>query len=197
MAQALIRCQYCQASYVREEDLNAHTDLHFMPNGQCSSCIGVYPNLIQHKQETHDTICDLCDCTVAKDELANHLALQHQFETVWNRTDSLQKIPGKKEGGGSGEQQTAVTVESVATPVLTSIAPSTVSNNSSGIKCKACSLVFTSEKLYEKHYTANHDFPCKFCDKKMDKDVYGGHLRAHLANNRKKTEKSGSQKNSN
>ncbi len=55
------------------------------------------------------------------------------------------------------------------------------------IRCVACCALFTSEKLLEKHYYANHEFQCKFCDLKMDKDVYGDHLRAHLANERKRT----------
>ena len=52
-------------------------------------------------------------------------------------------------------------------------------------KCSGCTLTFKSEKLLEKHYFANHEFQCKFCDQKMDKDVYGDHLRQHLASQRK------------
>ena len=46
LAQSLARCQYCQTSYLREEELRAHSSLHYRPNGQCPACPGVYTNLI-------------------------------------------------------------------------------------------------------------------------------------------------------
>ncbi len=60
------------------------------------------------------------------------------------------------------------------------------SSSSSSSSCSACAMTFSSEKLLERHYLSNHEFKCKFCDAKMDKDVYGDHLRAHLATERRK-----------
>jgi len=57
----------------------------------------------------------------------------------------------------------------------------------SGFKCTKCNNVFVNEKLMEKHYFANHEFRCKFCEQIMDKDFYGVHLRQHLASERRKT----------
>jgi len=69
--------------------------------------------------------------------------------------------------------------------------PITDSNGGSGgslsYRCTKCRSVFNSnEKVMEKHYFANHEFRCKFCDQVMDKDVYGAHLRQHLASERRK-----------
>lgn len=51
-------------------------------------------------------------------------------------------------------------------------------------RCVKCRNAFMNEKVMEKHYAANHEFQCKFCDLVMDKDYYGAHLRQHLAKER-------------
>lgn len=76
---------------------------------------------------------------------------------------------------------TSTTFKSSLSPPNPSSLPKLNSKN-----CSACGMYFNSEKLLEKHFAANHDFQCKFCDQKMDKDLYGDHLRQHLASQRKK-----------
>lgn len=56
----------------------------------------------------------------------------------------------------------------------------------SEFKCVKCNQQFVNEKLMERHYFANHEFRCKFCELVMDKDNYGVHLRQHLATERRK-----------
>jgi len=57
-----------------------------------------------------------------------------------------------------------------------------------GFACVKCGTAFFNEKLMEKHYFANHEFRCKFCELVMDKDNYGVHLRQHLATERRKNQ---------
>ena len=71
--------------------------------------------------------------------------------------------------------------------VASSDQPPSVTSGKGGNKCRKCNAFFTSEKLLEKHFLANHEFKCKFCELVLDKDVYGDHLRRHLATERKKT----------
>ena len=40
-----------------------------------------------------------------------------------------------------------------------------------GWRCRACAAFFTSEKLLEKHYFANHEFKCKFCEQGRKCDI--------------------------
>ncbi len=128
---------------------------------------------------------------------------------VWNRTRSLQKINSASKdsaasksaegGGGADAKRKAKKMPKPApivaapdpTPAAAAAAPTPrksagVPAAGGGWRCRACNQFFNSEKLLEKHYFANHEFQCKFCDKTMDKDEYGDHLRLHLASERKK-----------
>ena len=66
-------------------------------------------------------------------------------------------------------------------PVLGSVSSAAVvagNKTESGVgwRCRACAAFFTSEKLLEKHYFANHEFKCKFCEqgRKCDIDTLSG-----------------------
>lgn len=130
---------------------------------------------------------------------ASHVNPQHHSKRlVENSSSTLTVIPNNPTGNplttitdhhptsspesvvksGQPSQSSTLVPQPVAVPSAASV--------TSAMKCKACNLFFTSEKLLEKHYFANHEFKCKFCDKTMDKDEYGDHLRVHLASERKR-----------
>ncbi len=179
----------CDVSYGSAEELERHRGLHAeQPYSECEVCGGFFADLVDHTRSEHETRCELCACSAALDGMATHLANSHKFVQVWNRQESLQKVVVKDKETSSSLPSDAKTVkEKKVVTTSTNVAPpATSSSSTTGSRCKACQMYFTSEKLLEKHYYANHEFQCKFCDKKMDKDLYGDHLRLHLATERKK-----------
>ena len=122
--------------------------------------------------------CGICGGKTPSLEV--HLSSEsHKLEMIWNRSDKLQMI--QKPSG-----DLTVSTASQISPSISSSMSMTAMNPSVS-RCSACNQLFTSEKLLEKHFAQNHDFQCKFCHQRMDKDVYGDHLRQHLASQRKKT----------
>ncbi|TRY79447.1 hypothetical protein TCAL_07550 [Tigriopus californicus] len=119
----------------------------------------------------------------------------HTRRLVENSSSTLTVIPSNPSGNPittptdpPSSLLDSVVKSSQPSPSTASVPPppTPAPSAASAMKCKACSLFFTSEKLLEKHYFANHEFKCKFCDKTMDKDEYGDHLRVHLASERKR-----------
>jgi len=177
------------------------------------SCV---EDVAHHYKGKHEVNCMLCKCQIPVEDEESHLSQKHRFEMVWSRTRSLEKIvfvnqpskdyvedsstKGRPRGGVNNSAAKRAKTETPATPSsklddaeLTSGSVSSaavVAGNKTesgvGWRCRACAAFFTSEKLLEKHYFANHEFKCKFCEQTMDKDEYGDHLRLHLADERKK-----------
>ena len=186
-----------EVEFVDRLSFEKHRDVHSNGNGPfglcCSEC-GHFANsedeLVLHVSERHESHCGVCRGRVWNNHVDSHTASEHRLERIWNRSDKLQLIT-------KASDDSALTV-STGSPSSTSppISPTSSSRLvSSGIatpsslggsRCTACQKLFTSEKLLEKHYAQNHDFQCKFCHLRMDKDVYGDHLRQHLASQRKK-----------
>jgi len=168
----------CGAMYATMDEANRHADLHAWPAADCTKCGDhkeVEMDLALHVRDYHEVTCELCGCRVDSETMKAHLVAEHGFENVWNRKSSLNRVVGK-ENNSSGKDKKAMTQQE----------DNNNGQNVGGSKCAACGLTFSSDKLLERHYAANHEFQCKFCDLVMDKDVYGAHLRGHLASERKR-----------
>ena len=96
----------------------------------------------------------------------HNFCLFHSFSVEDNRTK------GRSRGGisnSAGNKRAKMeTPSSKSTDAGSVPSPAVVAGNKTesgaGWRCKACAAFFTSEKLLEKHYFANHEFKCKFCE---------------------------------
>lgn len=189
----VVQCsdESCRLKYLRSDHLESHLALHNSTERHvsCPKChvvcnSGLEDDLWVHYTREHEAQCQICQCQIANDNLSEHLSTEHKFENVWNRSVASRTNPIVSNRTEKVPELGGFDVASTNKSSLLSLS-STAS--SSTVNCAKCNMSFKSKKLLEKHYFSNHEFQCKFCDLKLDKDLYGDHLRMHLANKKKKT----------
>lgn len=190
--------QQCQMQFVDQASTDGHVQVAHSSDGHSGP-------LAEDPTDKWQT-CLVCRAFLRPElSLSDHFKTVHNCELVWTRAklnnvqipqDVLQHPPrlsngaiAKSAGGGlSKRKRRAKPPPAEQTEQLTKTGRF-VTNPFGQLKCIKCTQTFTNEKLLDKHYLANHDFQCKFCDQIMDKDVYGSHLRLHLASQKKKQKK--------
>ena len=194
----------CDLSFPDQESCSLHySTCHHLSFVGCSACGKKPVNLCAHYAKVHLELCKICGVSV--EDVKTHYVTKHKCQQLWNRQNKLEIITSDSSRILSGSQKPARLANGAIAKHLPDQQPQqeTLKEDSvrvlqndalkekfapvnDGFQCVKCRTVFVNEKLMEKHYFANHEFRCKFCEQVMDKDIYGAHLRHHLASERRK-----------